>query len=211
MDAHTLRQAIKTLHTNLGHPENRALACAIRLTGGTDEAVKAAMEHQCTTCARLRTPMPVPPARISENIMHRNFNDYISLDTFALADYQGRTLILLCIIDNATLFQVVAPVDARHPDHILSKFLTHWVCTLGVPEAIKYDQGGEFEREYASEIEDMGSQLNPTAGASPTQNAVCERHNGIWTRHARSMIDDFSIQFTPEESRRVFWMTCMVN
>ena len=83
------------------------------------------------------------------------------------------------------------------------------MCTLGVPKAIKCDRGGEFERECAAEIEDMGSQLNPTA--SPTQNSVCERHNGIWTRHARSMIDDFSIQFTPEESRRVFWMTCMVN
>ena len=67
VDAHILRQAIKTMHTNLGHPENRALARAIRLTGGTEEAIKVAMEHQCTMCARLRTPMPVPPARISEN------------------------------------------------------------------------------------------------------------------------------------------------
>ena len=87
------------------------------------------------------------------------------------------------------------------------------MCTLGVPKATKYDQGGEFERECASEIEDsdMGSQLNPTAGASPTQNAVRERHDGTWKRHARSMIDEFSTQFTPEESRRVSWMTCMAN
>ena len=85
------------------------------------------------------------------------------------------------------------------------------MCTLGVPKAIKYDQGGEFERECASEIEDMGSQLNPTAGASLTRSAMCERHNGIWKRHARSMIDEFSTQFTPEESRRVSWMTCMAN
>ena len=114
--------------------------------------------------------------------MHRNFND-ISLDTFALADYQGRTLIFLCIIDNATLFQVVAPVDSRHPDHILSKFLTHWVCTLGVPKAIKYDQGGEFERECASEIEDMGSQLNPTAHRRPkTPYASATTASGSDTR-----------------------------
>ena len=105
--------------------------------------------------------------------MHRNFNDYISLDTFALADYQGRTLIFLCIIDNATFFQVVAPVDSRHPDQLPSKFLTHWVCTLGVPKAIKYDQGGEFERECASEIEDMGSQLKPIGPAHRRLRTPC--------------------------------------
>ena len=45
--------AIKTLHSNLGHPSSRALARAIKLSGGTEEAVRCALNFRCTTCARL--------------------------------------------------------------------------------------------------------------------------------------------------------------
>ena len=55
--------AIKTLHPNLGHPGPQALARAIRLSGGSDEAVSAALSYKCPSCARLREPRPANPAR----------------------------------------------------------------------------------------------------------------------------------------------------
>ena len=51
-----LMTAIKTLHSNLGHPSSRSLARAIKLSGGSDEAVQAALAYRCPTCVRLQEP-----------------------------------------------------------------------------------------------------------------------------------------------------------
>ena len=55
-DEAAILAAVKQLHTNLGHPSNVALARAIRLTGGSDLAVKTALNFRCTVCYRLREP-----------------------------------------------------------------------------------------------------------------------------------------------------------
>ena len=39
-----LRKIVAQLHVNLGHPSNDALARAIRLSGGSDEAIQAALK-----------------------------------------------------------------------------------------------------------------------------------------------------------------------
>ena len=66
------------LHSNLGHPGPRALARAIRLSGGSDEAVSAALSYKCSTCARLREPKPVNPARLNDR--WRDFGDLVCVD-----------------------------------------------------------------------------------------------------------------------------------
>ena len=78
--------AIKTLHSNLGHPSSRALARAIKLSGGTDEAVKCALNFRCTTCARLKEPKPVNPAKLNKR--WKNFQDLVCVDLFTLADIE---------------------------------------------------------------------------------------------------------------------------
>ena len=55
-------------------------------------------------------------------------------------------------------------------------FFKHWIAPFGVPRRLIYDQGGEFEREFAQELEDLGCEAMPTAAITPQQNAVCERH-----------------------------------
>ena len=59
-----LQAGVKQLHINLGHPSNSALARAIRVTGGSDRAVEAALNLQCDTCEALRTPEPNLPGRL---------------------------------------------------------------------------------------------------------------------------------------------------
>ena len=43
-----LRKIVAQLHVNLGHPSNEALARAIRLSGGSDDAILAALKVRCT-------------------------------------------------------------------------------------------------------------------------------------------------------------------
>ena len=51
-----LRKIVAQLHVNLGHPSNDALARAIRLSGGSDDAIQAAFKVRCTVCERLTEP-----------------------------------------------------------------------------------------------------------------------------------------------------------
>ena len=44
--------SLRQMHTNLGHPSNHALARAIRVTGGSAAAVRAALQLRCE-CARV--------------------------------------------------------------------------------------------------------------------------------------------------------------
>ena len=81
---HQLLLAVKTLHSNLGHPGPWALARAIRLSGGSDEAVSTALSYNCPSCARLREPKPVNPARLNDR--WRDFGDLVCVDLFTLAD-----------------------------------------------------------------------------------------------------------------------------
>ena len=56
-----LRKIVAQLHVNLGHPSDDALVRAIRLSGGSDEAIQAAFKVRCTVCERLTEPSPVLP------------------------------------------------------------------------------------------------------------------------------------------------------
>ena len=51
----------------------------------------------------------------------------------------------------------------------------------------------------------------PSAAITPQQNAVCERHGGIWKTHSRRLLDDFSVKFVPERMHRVTWLTAAVT
>ena len=51
----------------------------------------------------------------------------------------------------------------------------------------------------------------PTAAITPQQNAVCERHGGVWKTHARRLLDEFSVKFVPEQLHRVTWLTAAVT
>ena len=65
-DEQVLQSAMRQLHRNLGHPENRSLARAIRLTGGSDEAIRLALSFKCPICHRLREPKPTAAAKLRQ-------------------------------------------------------------------------------------------------------------------------------------------------
>ena len=88
------------LHSNLGHPGPRALSRAIRLSGGSDEAVSAALSYKCPSCAWLREPKPVNPAGLNDR--WRDFGDLVCVDLFNLVDFRGNNQIFLNAVDKAS-------------------------------------------------------------------------------------------------------------
>ena len=92
--------AIKTLHSNLGHPSSRTLARAIKLSGGSDEAVQAALSYRCPVCVRLKEPKPANPAKLSKRWKH--FGDMVAVALFTLADRDSVERTFLNMVDHAS-------------------------------------------------------------------------------------------------------------
>ena len=197
------------MHPTLGHPSNDALARAKRVTGGSAAAVCAAPQLRCDVCESQHHPGPHLPARLRTD---REFGDTTAIDVFVLADYDGNQLRFIKTFSPLrALFGVVAMVPSKHPKIVWDHFFKHWITPFGVPRRLIYDQGGEFEREFGQELEDMGCELMPTATITPQQNAVCERHGGVWKTHARRLIDEFSAKFVANQMHRVTWLTTAVT
>ena len=78
-----LRKIVAQLHVNLGHPSNDALARAIRLSGGSDDAIQAALKVRCTVCERLTESSPVPASSLRR---WTEFGQCLALDLFMFAD-----------------------------------------------------------------------------------------------------------------------------
>ncbi len=163
-DEVVLQNAVRHLHRNLGHPEPRALARAIRLSGGTDAAVKAALAYRCPVCYRLQEPRPTAAAKLRR---WRHFGDAVAVDLFQLADCKGHTRDFLNMLDLASNYQLVALMQNKTANETLDVFLRSWVTPLGVPACIISDQGGEFQKQFADGLESFGTKICTTAAFSP--------------------------------------------
>ena len=66
------------------------------------------------------------------------------------ADITGQNVLFLNMLDMASHYQVVFPV-ADNPLTVFYGFLLGWCLTLGVPECLWFDLGGEFESSFSEE------------------------------------------------------------
>ena len=91
------------------------------------------------------------------------------------ADITGQNVLFLNMVDMASHCQVVFPVADKNPLTVFYGFLLGWCLTLGVPECLRFDLGGEFESSFSELAEQIGCRLLPAASVSPTQSAPGER------------------------------------
>ena len=203
-----LMKAIKKLHCNLGHPSPRRLARAIRLSGGSEAALAAAMSFVCETCKRLKHPAPTNAASLGK--ITQEFNEKVGVDLFTLADLSGAVRTFINLVCWGTNFQIVAPCPSKRPDVVFAAFLSAWCLCFGVPRELVHDRGGEFEAEFAQGIEWLGGKLSPLPAYAPTQNAVTERAGSSWKMQARAVIEDRNIRWD-QQAGIEWWLCASVN
>ena len=121
-----LRKIVAQRHVNLGHPSNDALARAIRLSGGSDDAIQAALKVRCSVCERLTEPSPVPAASLRR---WTEFGQCVALDFFMFADISGENGLFLNMSDMASHYQVDFPVADKNPLTVFYRFLLGWWCS----------------------------------------------------------------------------------
>ena len=101
------------------------------------------------------------------------------------------------MLDMASHYQVVFPVADKNP------------LTLGVPECLRFDLGGEFESSFSELAEQLGCRLLPAASVSPTQNTPRQRAGGAWKYRARRLVDQFSIKWNDSSTK--LWRCSVSN
>ena len=74
------------------------------------------------------------------------------------------------ILDLASTFGVVAMVPSKHPEVVWDLSSNTGFTLFGVPRRMIYDQGGEVEREFGQELEDMGCELIYTSVPHATEH-----------------------------------------
>ena len=125
------------------------------------------------------------------------------------ADITGENGPHLNKLDMASHNQVVFPAADKDPLTVFYGFLLGWCLTLGVPECLRFDLGGEFESSFSELAEQIGCRLLPAASVSPTQNAPCERAGGAWKYRARRLVDQFSIKWNDSSTK--LWRCAVLN
>lgn len=126
-----LSSAIRHLHSELGHPSNKSLARAIRLSGGSDEAIRMALDLCCEVCARRAPPPPIAQGKLSEV---REPIASIAVDLFEIADFSGFIAIFINVVCVSSGFQMCGMVESRHPGHIFEECWRLWSTPFGPPE-----------------------------------------------------------------------------
>eukprot|EP00913_Durusdinium_trenchii_P032934 g30831.t1 len=86
---------------------------------------------------------------------------------------------VLNMVDWATGYQMLEPLDNTQSSHIWEKFYGTWVRTFSVPEVVITDQGREFGKELAEKVSQAGALHRVIGARAPWQQARTERHGGV--------------------------------
>lgn len=173
-----MKQQLRKIHCNLGHPSRDDLARFLKLGGANQEAIEALSWMHCPTCAHGQRPTThrttnIPPSQIC-------FGDEACLDCIQVYDGEGKGHWFMSLVDRATSFHTVAYLDNRTPQHYFDAFCNNWVNWAGPPGRLTTDmEGGFCGREFWEEVGRMGTPMVTIAGCAHWQAGKVERHNGI--------------------------------
>ena len=173
-----VKQALKRIHCNLGHPSRADLERFLKLGGVSGEVVEAVGWMECLTCAHKMKPRThrnasMPPSQVV-------FGDEVQLDCFKSHDAGGNGHWFLSMLDRATSFHVVRRVDDHTPKCLYDTFLDGWMSWAGPPSSVTVDMEGGFRgKEFWEEVMQHGSTVVMIAGTAHWQAGKVERHNQI--------------------------------
>ena len=182
-----VKQALKRIHCNLGHPSKADLERFLKLGGVTGEILEALNWMECVTCAHGTKPKThrnasIPPSQVV-------FGDEVQLDLFKIHDAGAEGHWFLSILDRATSFHVIKYVPDHAPKTIHDVFHEGWIQWAGPPSLMTVDMEGGFRsREFWEDVSNHGTTVISIAGTAHWQAGKVERHNQIIKEILRNVI-----------------------
>ena len=171
--------ALRRMHQNLGHPTNRELVRHLTLGGASKDLIAAAHNLTCKTCLKCVRPQAhrvVKPAALLD------FGDAVALDIIYIDTVESKGNLALNMVDVASSYQVVVPLESRHADVVTDTFYKHWVSWAGTPFKIVLDLDTGFQDSFWKITAGDGIAMKSAAGQAHWQNGVAERYMEVHGR-----------------------------
>ena len=169
--------ALRRLHQNLGHPTNRELIRHLRLGGANKELVDAAEKLQCQVCAKCSRPKT---HRVAKPTALLDFNEAVAMDILFFDTMESTGHMGLNMVDVASSYQVVVPLENRKSETVAKAFYAHWVSWAGVPGRLVLDLDTAFADSFQDLTSQDGIAMRAAAGQAHWQNGVAERYGDSW-------------------------------
>ena len=185
-----VQNALRRLHTNLGHPSNEALVRHLAQAGASGVALMAGKALKCSVCARTKPPHQPRPAKA---VRPRRFNDRIFLDIVFLKNVNFETFAYLNVLDDATTYQVLDALENRSEECVVKALVNGWLRYFGFPSEMVVDAEGAL-RGYLFEnlVAQTGIQLRFVPPDAHYQLGKCERHGQAAKWIARRLVSQFA-------------------
>ena len=198
------KRRVAKLHANLGHPSTPDFCRALRMAKAREEVVRyVKQEFSCDVCKAHQKPKPARPSAIPQ---HYESGKVVGVDIVFFPGVQPRESVpVLNIIDWATCYQMLEPLEGKSAQHVWTKFQQSWARTFGIPEIIVVDQGREFLGEFGKQANESGALVRTIGARAPWQQGRTERHGGL----AKEVFLKVREQVQPEGAEE--WKQCIYS
>ena len=185
-----VQNALRRLHTNLGHPANESLVRHLAQAGATGQALLGAKHLRCSVCERTKTPHQPRPSKI---VQARRFNDRVFLDIVFIKNVNGETFPYLNILDDASTYQILDHLPDRSETVVVQKLVDGWFRYFGPPLSMVVDAEGALRGfNFENLVAQCGIQLRFVPPDAHWQLGKCERHGQACKWIARRLINQFA-------------------
>eukprot|EP00435_Cladocopium_sp_Y103_P051731 s413_g16.t1 len=200
-----IRQSLKRLHNNLGHPDTTNMVRILRNAGASSRAIEEARKFSCEICIQRQRPTPcLPPS--AHSIV--DFNHRVGVDVKILPGWGiNQKVKCLNIVDWASSYQVMIPFHETETGHVLKRlFQDKWQSWAGPPVELLMDPAKTNQSEtFVSMLEDSGVRVLTTAAEAHNQLGKVEKHGHLFEVVLEKTLDQCQPQ-TKEE-----WEQCVIQ
>lgn len=141
---------LKRIHQNLGHPPNRELIRRLRLSGASAAVLQAAEQMVCKTCNK---STKAKSSRTAHPAVVLDFNEVVAADVIWLDTLETTGLPALNVVDVASTYQVVLPLENTTAQHVGDAFVKGWVNWAGAPKHLIVDLDSAFKGDFPADPE----------------------------------------------------------
>ena len=168
------------IHRAFGHANSERIIKVLRdckksNKGLEDELRK--IDSKCDFCRKYQRRTKNPSVSL---LGATDSNDLVCLDLSFIKEEDGKSTIILHVIDHLTKFSAAKILRSKSGPEVVRGLMLAWISVFGPPKTIMSDNGLEFCNKEINGLCDMlGIEHKSTAGYAAFSNGLIERHNGL--------------------------------
>lgn len=144
----------------------------------------------CKTCEKSQRPQS---SRVATPCVALDFNEAIAADVIWLDTMESRNCPALNIVDIASTYQVVVPVQSTKSKELARAMLDGWISWAGAPKHLLVDLDSGFRDQFLQLMDNRSIMVRCAAGQAHWQNGVCERHGSTWKSIWSKLVEELQV------------------